>query len=166
MLFRRSAYEQIGGHEAVRAEVVEDRALAEAVKAAGLRLALVRGVELASLRMYDSLGAIVRGWSKNFHVALGGATWAAPLAAAALLLVFAGPYLLPIAAALAGAPRAAAVGLGAAAVAVVARLDLARRYGVSARAPWLAPLGAAVVALIMLRSVLPVAMEWKGRPIR
>jgi cellulose synthase/poly-beta-1,6-N-acetylglucosamine synthase-like glycosyltransferase len=166
MLFRRAAYEQIGGHQAVRAEVVEDRALAEAVKRAGLRLLLVRGVGLASLRMYDSLAAIVRGWSKNFHVAFGPARWAAPLVASALLAVYAGPYLLPLVAAAAGAPRALAVGAAAAALALAARFDLARRYGVSARAGWLAPLGAAVVALILIRSVLPGRLQWKGRAIR
>jgi hypothetical protein len=140
--------------------------LAEAVKRAGLRLVLARGVELASLRMYDSLGAIVRGWSKNFHVALGGAAWAAPLAGALLLAVYAGPYLVPLVAAAAGARRALVVGAAAAAVAVLGRLDLARRYGVTARAFWLAPLGAAVVAGILLRSVLPGAVEWKGRVVR
>jgi hypothetical protein len=131
-----------------------------------MRLLLVRGVEVASLRMYDSLRAIVRGWSKNFHLALGGAPWAAPLAAALLLAVYAGPYLVPLVAVAAGARGALALGLAAAAVAVAGRLDLARRYGVSARSAWLAPLGAAVVAAILVRSVLPVAVEWKGRAVR
>lgn len=166
MLFRRSAYERIGAHEAVRDQVVEDRALAEAVKRAGLRLTLARGVELASLRMYDSLDAIVRGWSKNFHVALGSATWAAPLAAAALLLVYAGPYVIPLVAAGTGNAGAAAVGIAAAVLALGARLDLARRYAVTPRSPWLAPLGAVVVALILLRSVFSTSVRWKGRAVR
>jgi cellulose synthase/poly-beta-1,6-N-acetylglucosamine synthase-like glycosyltransferase len=166
MLFRRSAYERIGGHEAVRLEVVEDRALAEAVKAAGLRLSLMHGIEVASVRMYDSLSAIVRGWSKNFHVALGNAPWAAPAVAALIVVVYAGPYLLPLIAARTGEPRAIAVGIAAAAVAVLARFDLSRRYGVTPRSPWLAPLGAVVVALILIRSVLPMQVQWKGRPVR
>lgn len=166
MLFRRAAYERIGGHQAVRSEVVEDRALAEAVKKAGLRLRLVRGNELASLRMYDSLGSIVRGWSKNFHIALGPAPGAAPLVAAALVVVYAGPYLLPIAAAAMGDWAALVVALSAALAALAGRLDLARRYGVSARSAWLAPLGAVVVAMILVRSVMPLAIEWKGRRVR
>ena len=166
MLFRRAAYERIGGHQAVRGEVVEDLALAEAVKKNGLQLSLVRGIELASLRMYDSLGAIVRGWSKNFHIALGPVPWTAPLVAALLLIVFAGPYLLPILAVAKSECAATWVGIGAALVALAGRFDLARRYGVTARSPWLAPLGAVVVALILLRSVLPMAVQWKGRAVR
>jgi cellulose synthase/poly-beta-1,6-N-acetylglucosamine synthase-like glycosyltransferase len=166
MLFRREAYDRIGGHEAVRAEVVEDRALAIAVKKAGLRVLLVRGIELASLRMYDSLGAIVRGWSKNFHLAMGPFPFAAPLAAALVLIVYAGPYLVPLVAVAAREPWALAIGVAAAIVAFAGRLDLARRYGVSARGPLLAPLGAAVVAFILVRSVLPIPVQWKGRLVR
>jgi cellulose synthase/poly-beta-1,6-N-acetylglucosamine synthase-like glycosyltransferase len=168
MLFRRSAYEQIGGHQAVRGEVVEDLRLAEAVKRARLRLVYGRGVALASLRMYDSLGAIVRGWSKNFHVALAGALWLAPPLALALLLAYAGPWLLVPLAAVAGAWRALALALGATLVAVVARRDASRRYGIDG-AVWLAPLGAGVVAFILLRSALQAAARrpfvWKGRSV-
>jgi cellulose synthase/poly-beta-1,6-N-acetylglucosamine synthase-like glycosyltransferase len=169
MLFRRAAYERIGGHAAVRGEVIEDLRLAEATKRAGLRLVLARGVERASLRMYDSLGALVAGWSKNMHVALGGALWAAPLVAIALILFYGGPWLLPVAAAAAGAERAALVATAGAVVALAARLDLADRYGVSARHPYLAPVGAAVMAFILLRSAWRAArrrpVEWKGRSI-
>src|SRR5262249_37921742 len=94
MLFRRDAYEQIGGHETVRGEVVEDLRLAERAKASGGRLLYGLGVGLATLRMYDSLGAIVRGWSKNFHIALGRAPWLAPVLAAGLFLVYGGPFVL------------------------------------------------------------------------
>src|SRR5215471_19320210 len=94
LLFRRSTYEKIGGHEAVRGEVVEDLRLAERTKAESGKLVYGRGIGLASLRMYDSLGAIVRGWGKNFHVALGGAQWFAPIAALGLFLTYGGPFVL------------------------------------------------------------------------
>jgi cellulose synthase/poly-beta-1,6-N-acetylglucosamine synthase-like glycosyltransferase len=167
MLFRRGAYERIGGHEAIRGEPIDDLRLAERVKHAGLRLLLARGVDHASVRMYDSLRAIVDGWSKNFHVALGPAPWAAPLLAAALLLVYGGAWLVgPIALGL-GDGRAAMVGFGAAAAAALARIDLARRYRITARRCWLAPLGAAVVAWILVRAGWRVMRRrpilWKGR---
>jgi glycosyltransferase involved in cell wall biosynthesis len=166
MLFRREAYRRIGGHEAVRAEVVEDLRLAEAVKRAGLRLVYARGIALASVRMYDSLAAIVRGWSKNFHVALGRAAWLAPVAAAGLVLFFAGPFVVPLVAALAGARAAALVGGAAALVAVLARIDFSRRYGVTLRGAWATPLGALVIAWILVRSSLRRPVSWKGRPVR
>ncbi len=170
MLFRRDAYQAIGGHAAVKAEVVEDLRLAERVKQSGRRLVYARGVTLASVRMYDSLRAILRGWGKNFHVMLAGAPWVAPFAAAGILLLYAGPFALPVAAAALGARAAWAVGLAALAAAVAARIDLARRWGVTARGLALMPLGALVVAWIMLASVARAAtgraVQWKGRAVR
>jgi glycosyltransferase involved in cell wall biosynthesis len=161
MLFRRSAYELIGGHRAVRHEVVEDLRLAEAVKRAHLRLVLARGTSLASLRMYDSLGAIVRGWSKNFHLAVDGKAWAAPIAAGALLFFYGGPWILPFVAPDVVTLAVALVALGAA---LVARADFARLYGVTARRPYLAPLGSIVLAWILVRAVTG-GVEWKGRRV-
>lgn len=68
LLFRRPAYELIGGHECVRDEVVEDLALAQHVKRAGLRLR-IRGAEHDfATRMYRSLSELVAGWSKNVFI--------------------------------------------------------------------------------------------------
>jgi hypothetical protein len=170
LLFRRAAYDRIGGHAAVRAEVVEDLALAQAVKRAGLRLLVTRAPGQASLRMYDSLAAIVRGWSKNFHVALGGAPWMAPLLAAGMLLVYAGPFLLPPLALVLRAWSALAVALLAMVSAIAARRDLERRFAVSARRSYLAALGAPVVAWILLRAAWRVLLgrpiDWRGRMVR
>ncbi len=70
LLFTRSAYERLGGHEAVQAEVVEDLRLAQLLVEGGQRL-VVRGAEdVFNTRMYQSLGEIVDGWSKN--LAIGG----------------------------------------------------------------------------------------------
>lgn len=70
MLFSRHAYETIGGHECVHDEVVEDLALAQHVKRAGLQLR-VRSAETAlATRMYRSLSELLEGWTKN--IVLGG----------------------------------------------------------------------------------------------
>ncbi|MEG4284125.1 glycosyltransferase family 2 protein [Microcoleus sp. A006_D1] len=68
MLFRRSAYEQIGGHEAVAGEIVEDVELARRIKRAGLKLGLYSGSNLASVRMYRSWSALWEGWTKNLYL--------------------------------------------------------------------------------------------------
>lgn len=64
LLFRREAYEALGGHEAVKAEVVEDMRLAQLLVRNGRRLLIRRGTGLQT-RMYRSLGGLVEGWSKN-----------------------------------------------------------------------------------------------------
>ncbi|MEY4841160.1 MAG: hypothetical protein RLZZ374_2068, partial [Cyanobacteriota bacterium] len=68
MLFRRSAYQAIGGHRAVAGEVVEDLALAGAIKASGHRLLYQLGVDLVRLRMYLDLASLWEGWTKNWYL--------------------------------------------------------------------------------------------------
>jgi len=67
MLFRREAYEKIGGHSAVRDKIVEDYNIARLLKKAGLRLRFVTGEDVLGVRMYASLAEIWRGWRKNFY---------------------------------------------------------------------------------------------------
>ncbi|PSB35612.1 glycosyl transferase family 2 [filamentous cyanobacterium Phorm 46] len=68
MLFRRSAYDKIGGHAAVASEIVEDVELARRIKRAGLKLGLYAGSNLASVRMYRSWSALWEGWTKNLYL--------------------------------------------------------------------------------------------------
>ena len=68
MLFRRSAYDKIGGHAAVASEIVEDVELARRIKRAGLKLGLYSGANLASVRMYRSWNALWEGWTKNLYL--------------------------------------------------------------------------------------------------
>ncbi len=63
-IIRRQVYETIGGHAAVRTRILEDMALAQAVKAAGYRLHLMGGNALVRTRMYSSLAALWEGMSK------------------------------------------------------------------------------------------------------
>jgi len=63
---RRATYESIGGYEAVKNEIVEDIALARRVKGAGHRLFNAVGEDLFSTRMYDSLRAMYRGWTRIY----------------------------------------------------------------------------------------------------
>lgn len=65
LLFRRSAYDAIGGHAAVARSVIEDVALAALAKSQGLRLRVLRAEHLGFVRMYDSFDSIRRGFEKN-----------------------------------------------------------------------------------------------------
>ena len=72
LMIRREAYDAIGGHAAVRGEVLEDVALARRVKDAGRRIYFARGTEIARARMYRSFGEMWSGWTKNLYPLLGG----------------------------------------------------------------------------------------------
>jgi 4,4'-diaponeurosporenoate glycosyltransferase len=62
----RENYERLGGHEAVRAELVEDLALARRAERAGMPVTVVGGRGLVTYRMYPTgLRPLIEGWSKN-----------------------------------------------------------------------------------------------------
>lgn len=65
MLFRRSAYFDVGGHAAVRQNPVDDIALGRRIKAMGLRWRVGDASEFVSCRMYQGLCLALEGFSKN-----------------------------------------------------------------------------------------------------
>ncbi|WZO97209.1 glycosyltransferase family 2 protein [Isosphaeraceae bacterium EP7] len=70
ILVRRSVYLDIGGHESVRGEIVEDIQLARRIKRGGFRLTVALAPELARTHMYGSLAAIGRGLRKNAYAGM------------------------------------------------------------------------------------------------
>jgi chlorobactene glucosyltransferase len=69
MLFRRQAYQAIGGHNSVRGSIVEDLSLARRIKTAGLRWRVIEAADLIACRMYTSREEAVSGLSKNLFAA-------------------------------------------------------------------------------------------------
>ncbi len=65
ILVQRSAYEAIGGHAAVKAEVLEDVRLAQELRTAGYRLGAVEGLQHLRVRMYTNSREVVEGLTKN-----------------------------------------------------------------------------------------------------
>jgi chlorobactene glucosyltransferase len=70
ILTSREAYEAAGTHAAVRHEVAEDLALAQASLRHGQKLHFAFAEQLMETRMYRDLQQLVEGWSKNVY--LGG----------------------------------------------------------------------------------------------
>jgi len=64
MFFQRNVYEKIGGHHAIKGEVVEDLVLAKKVKEADGRLTWAIAPELFTSRPYPSLSDLRKGWGK------------------------------------------------------------------------------------------------------
>ncbi len=86
LLFRREAYEAVGGHEAVASDILDDVGLARAVARAGYRMHCLYMRRIFSCRMYTSLGEIWEGWSKNLFA---GMNYSWPTVALAVLWTFA-----------------------------------------------------------------------------
>jgi chlorobactene glucosyltransferase len=171
MLIRRSVYERLGGHQAVRSEVCEDLLLAQRVVAAGDRMLLAHAPDLMETRMYRSLDGIIEGWSKN--LARGAQLALTPLIGriavwlGALLLLAA--WVAPIVILAAGLFVSSLAPLRLAATLIVA-LSLTYwtllqvYFGGRPTTSAFFPLGALVTALVMLRSALRGNhIHWRGR---
>ena len=70
IFIKRSAYDAIGGHESVKDQIVEDKAISEKVKWGGYRLVVADGMHVARTRMYTSLSELWEGWTKNIYLGL------------------------------------------------------------------------------------------------
>jgi chlorobactene glucosyltransferase len=65
MLFRRTAYDAVGGYEAVKAEVVDDICLGRSIVSSGGEWRLLNGTRHVSCRMYHGFWEAVAGFSKS-----------------------------------------------------------------------------------------------------
>lgn len=177
ILIRRSVYEALGGHAALRDSLVEDRDLARRVKRGGYRLLLADGRHLARTRMYTHLGAIWEGWTKNIYLGMAGREGLLTLGAGLTVAAAVGlpAWLAAGAAWLAagGGMPAALVTLEAAlllAVVLAYRVRVARAFHLAPRTALTFPLGALVFAGMILSSTVRVVsrrgVTWKGRRYR
>jgi GT2 family glycosyltransferase len=160
ILVSRAAYEAVGGHEAMRHELVDDQMLAIRLKAAGTPLLLASSAGRVHVRMYVGARETLRGWRKNTSAGLGGGSVAV---ATAFALTGAVASVAPLLALVRGPRLIGAVGLG---------LQLAARAAAQEVAPtprraWpLFPAGALALSLLSLVSSLDRlrgGVVWRGR---
>ena len=175
MLFRRDAYEAVGGHAAIADVVVEDLTLARRIKGSGRRLRYLVGAELLDLRMYRNLAALWEGWTKNWFLGLDRSLVRAFGSAALVLVLFAGPWALALLAAwcsvVSARPLWWLILPAAAGISLVASQRLWRwwRLGLRPRYWWLSWLGALLIAAIVPASIWKTSTgrgwTWRGRPL-
>ena len=65
LLITRQSYDAIGGHSAVATSMLEDVALAKAVKQSGRRIFFRFGGDAVRTRMYRNFSQLREGWTKN-----------------------------------------------------------------------------------------------------
>jgi chlorobactene glucosyltransferase len=94
LMFRRSAYEKIGGHEAGKSDVLEDVLITKRAKRAGLKLFVADAKQLFSIRMYFGLKEIWFGWEKNMFFAMKESVVKATYNVAVVLGFVFTPYII------------------------------------------------------------------------
>ena len=178
MLIRRDAYERIGGHEPVKAEVNEDVHMARLAKQHGLRLTVVQNRGLYQTRMYTTFVQMWHGWSRIFYGCFG--TPVRLVRTLLFLLLFSlSPWLSAVAGWTAVAARGfdhagawLAVALVGTAAAVVQWTVMLRFYRLSQAGRRYAvtyPLGALIcfgMVVEAIRKLLGARTTWKGTTYR
>lgn len=174
ILVKRSVYDQVGGHTAVKERVDEDKAIATLVKRAGHRLIIADGRKVARTRMYTSLPEMWEGWTKNIYLGLQDRLWLLLFGAFLGLVV---SILLPIwlfgglvwlsstgaitAAIIAGEAGVLWVYL------IFKRLQACRAFSIHSSYAFTFPLGALIFTFMMAASAFNVisgrGVLWKGR---
>lgn len=96
MIWRKTAYQQIGGHAAVANVVLEDVTLARLAKRSRFRIRLIDAAGLLRCRMYDNWAAVRDGFAKNILAGYGGSVTLLLLATVFHWLVFIVPLLLAV----------------------------------------------------------------------
>jgi hypothetical protein len=82
ILIRRATYETVGGHAAIAGDILEDVALARAVKTSGRRIRFRYAGTAVRTRMYRNYRQLRDGWTKNLVLLFPSPVW---LAAKSLL---------------------------------------------------------------------------------
>ena len=165
LLVSRDTYDAVGGHAAIAGTLLEDVALARAVKRSGRRIFFRYGADAVRTSMYRSFGQLREGWTKNLAL-----LFPSPLRLAAQRLV---EFVLIVGCATGTVLAAAAGNFGSAALAgslAIALLGLfaarIRKAHFSWDADLLALAGLPVFSYLLLRSRISHrrgGVSWKGR---
>ncbi len=169
ILVKKEALEEIGGYESLKDSLVEDMAMARAMKTTSYKSIFVDAQEVASCRMYHSYRSAFWGFAKCIFGAVGGRAWVISLISTAIALLILAPFLL-----WAGGLATGDLGIPSRAVPVLLffvmwSITLLNR-GIHPLNCFFYPLAFGNIVLIGLFSVFRtgfgVGIEWKGRLVR
>jgi chlorobactene glucosyltransferase len=176
LLFRRETYLQIGGHEAVRTDIVEDMQLSRLVKRHGGRLVWIDGTALVRARPYYGLREAWSGIAKSSFAAVNYSLLALMLGLPATAAVLLAPYGFAIAGIIADALNrrvdAALLWLPLAQVGLLwlSYLLILSRFGLPRRMVVLHAATILATIVLTVQSAYEVTLgsgvAWKGRTYR
>jgi len=171
----RADHERVGGHGAVRGEILDDVRLARAYGRAGLPVTSFVGADAVSMRSYPGgLAQLVSGWTKNIA---SGASAASLTASLATVLWVCAHHVVALGAAgevvdaFRGDPSTSTVLWATAWLVVALQLrSVLRTAGSFAWWTWLLfPLPLLAFDLVFARSALLTvvrrSVRWRGRPV-
>jgi cellulose synthase/poly-beta-1,6-N-acetylglucosamine synthase-like glycosyltransferase len=165
ILITREAYDAVGGHAAIAANLLEDVALARAVKRSGRKIFFRYGADAVRTRMYRTFAQLREGWTKNLALLFPSPLRLAALRALEFVLIV-GSFVTSILTALRGHRLPAVIAGTLCVILYAVFLARIRRAHFSWDANILALLGLPLFSYLLLRSMRAYAtgnVPWKGR---
>ncbi|MDP2317562.1 MAG: glycosyltransferase [Pseudomonadota bacterium] len=166
ILVRRSAYEAVGGHGAVKDDILDDVGLAKAFVAGGHSIRLLFMRELFACRMYTNLRELWFGWTKNLYAGMGYRRDRVVFLCGVVLVEFLLPYVILAVGLARGDTELVAWGAGLVGLIHLVRAWLDRLFGQDLLYGLLQPLGAAMLVGLLAdssRRSRTGRVLWKGR---
>ncbi|MEZ4475159.1 MAG: glycosyltransferase [bacterium] len=171
LLFARTAYDALGGHEAIKGSVLDDVDFAKRAKAERVPYRLYFAPGVFRCRMYTGFKEIWNGWTKNLFPALGYSVIATLIIVALLFASSLLPFVLVAKNLAFGPPYPAFLWAELALVALILATDAVghRTNGYRWGLFWTFPLGMLVVLGLFLNSAWRIksgkGAVWKGRVV-
>ncbi len=165
ILIMREAYDAVGGHAAIATSLLEDVALARAVKRSGRKIFFRYGADAVRTRMYRTFAQLREGWTKNLALLFPSPARLAVLRTLEFVLIVAS-FAISIASGFHGNQRPAVITGSLCVVLYTLFLTRIHRAHFSWNANILAVLGLPMFSYLLLRSASAHAkgsIPWKGR---
>ena len=165
ILITREAYDAVGGHAAVAANLLEDVALARAVKHSGRKIFFRYAADAVQTRMYRSFAQLREGWTKNLALLFPAPARLAALRTIEFVLI-AASVAIAVSAAVRGSWQPAAAAGALAVIMYGLFLKRIRRAHFAWDANLLAVFGLPLFSYLLLRSKSAHrqgTVAWKGR---
>jgi len=164
LMISREAYDAIGGHTTIAADLLEDVALAHLVKRSGGKIFFRYGGDAVRTRMYRNFAQLREGWTKNLALLFPRPRGLALLRSAEFVLII-GNLVAAVWAKLSGRPNLA---LQTALLTIILSgwfWMRIRKAHFSALSSLMAVFGLPIFASLLMRSVTAHGskVNWKGR---
>jgi chlorobactene glucosyltransferase len=168
IMLRREVYSRIGGHKTLKQVILEDIGMARLVKQSGAKIMIADAKKIYSIRMYHSFLEIWIGWRKNVFLGMKKSIFKTFYYILYVWGFVVTPWLMAGVHLWMGSglvwQALALAGLG---MVLIAKLTLCHELNLEKRYALLFPLGALVVAAIMINSMIHMLFrggaEWRGR---
>ncbi|MBN1298450.1 MAG: glycosyltransferase [Actinobacteria bacterium] len=168
-MFKKQAYSQMGGHESIKSEVLEDIHLSKQIKKSGFKYMVFDGSENIFCRMYRDLKEVMNGFTKFIYAAFNYSAVMEAVAMTAFSVFFLFPFVtLPLGMLFLGwSSHLIVLNIIQVIIILAIKIVLALRFKIKILDAFLMPVSICYMLVIAVNSYVQAkfrkGISWKGR---